>query len=130
VANVDLAPTILEAARARAGRLVDGRSLLPLARSAGLGLARDFEIQDALDEAVEDRFTAVRERDFLYAEYANGDRELYDLRRDPFELTNPAADPAYAAVRAALAARLSRLRHCRGAACRTAPPRLPPVAGG
>jgi arylsulfatase A-like enzyme len=36
--------------------------------------------------------------------------ELYDLRRDPFELRNVAADPAYAAVRASLLAELERLQ--------------------
>ena len=30
----------------------------------------------------------MRTQQFLYVEYADGEREFYDLRRDPFELHN------------------------------------------
>jgi arylsulfatase A-like enzyme len=33
-------------------------------------------------------YEAMRTRTFLYVEYADGERELYDLRADPFELHN------------------------------------------
>jgi N-acetylglucosamine-6-sulfatase len=118
VANIDLAPTILQAAHARPGRLIDGISLLPLARSPGVGLGRSIEIQDAPDDDIKEQFAAVRTPDFLYAEYRIGDRELYDLRRDPFELQNCAGDPAYGAIQASLSGRLAALRSCRGAVCR------------
>ncbi len=61
-----------------------------------------------------DRYTYV-----VYKE--TGDQELYDRRRDPFELRNVAADPAYARVKARLAADLARLDRCRGRACDVAP---------
>ena len=32
----------------------------------------------------------------MYAEYITGEEELYDLRKDPYELRNVASDPAYA----------------------------------
>jgi arylsulfatase A-like enzyme len=118
VANIDLAPTILQAARARPGRLLDGISLLPLARTPRLGLGRSIEVQDAPDDDIKEQFTAVHTPDFLYAEYRIGDRELYDLRQDPFELQNRAGDAAYGAIQASLAARLAALRSCRGAGCR------------
>jgi hypothetical protein len=57
----------------------------------------------------------------MYAEYANGDRELYDLVRDPYELQSRHADPRYAAIRGALARRLHVLAGCAGPACRAAP---------
>ncbi len=49
-----------------------------------------------------------------YVEYAGGvfvpgEVELYDLAQDPFELPSLHADPATAAVRAALAVRLREL---------------------
>ncbi len=47
---------------------------------------------------------------FTWVEYETGERELYDLTRDPYELVNRAADPAYRAVRARLAQRLRELR--------------------
>ena len=51
-------------------------------------------------------FQALRTTRWLYVEYQNGWRELYDLRRDPYELLNVVRDPAHAAVRATLARRL------------------------
>ena len=45
------------------------------------------------------------------------DTELYDLANDPHELYSRHADPAYAPVRAALAAALAQLRSCSGADC-------------
>ena len=51
-----------------------------------------------------------------YVEYANGERELYDLRDDPFELEN-----SYSGTPPAnLKARLDALKTCAGAACRSA----------
>ena len=63
----------------------------------------------------------MRAPHYLYAEYGNGERELYDLARDPYELQSRHADPAYAAVKADLALRLAHLRTCSGATCRTRP---------
>jgi hypothetical protein len=57
----------------------------------------------------------------MYAEYATGERELYDLNRDPFELESRHEDPAYAGVRNKLAGRLDALRTCAGASCRARP---------
>jgi hypothetical protein len=57
----------------------------------------------------------------MYAEHATGERELYDLNRDPFELESRHEDPAYAGVRNKLAGRLDALRTCAGASCRARP---------
>ena len=46
---------------------------------------------------------------FTYVEHESGEIELYDLTADPYELENVAANPAYAAERARLAARLQDL---------------------
>ena len=43
---------------------------------------------------------------FTWVEYETGERELYDLTRDPGQLDNVADDPGYADERARLAARL------------------------
>ena len=50
----------------------------------------------------------------MYARYLGGDRELYDLRRDPFELHNLADNPKDSAIERSLAVRLKQLRHCAG----------------
>lgn len=118
VANVDLAPTIVDAAGATAGRVMDGRSLLPLFGNPGMSLGRDLLVERGPGAGT---FTAVRTAGYLYAEYGNDERELYDLGRDPFQLTSRHRDPAYAAVRADLAERLAHLRTCSGLSCRTRP---------
>jgi arylsulfatase A-like enzyme len=60
----------------------------------------------------------VRDPRWLYVEYQTGDRELYDLQNDPYELRSLHASPALAAVRRDLARSLTRLRVCSGSACR------------
>jgi N-acetylglucosamine-6-sulfatase len=60
----------------------------------------------------------VRTDRYKYVEYSTGDRELYDLRRDPDELASVHADLRYARTMAALQRELKRLRRCSGEACR------------
>jgi N-acetylglucosamine-6-sulfatase len=140
VGNVDLAPTILELAQAEPGRVVDGQSLLPLAREPSresgrplvhetgarrLALERD---QDAAGPpAVEPvpNYRAVRTSRWLYVQYETGERELYDMRADPEQLRSLHADPRHQEVLAALQRVLVRLANCAGADCRTPAPQIP-----
>ena len=64
-------------------------------------------------------FQAVRTGDHLYVEYETGERELYDLGKDPHELDNiyPNADPR---LLKNLKARLDTLGECYGSYCKTA----------
>jgi N-acetylglucosamine-6-sulfatase len=118
--SADWAPTILAAARATAvGRVLDGTSLWPLIRDPGRELGRDLVLENGPGGA--NSFKGLRTLHYKYAEYAGGDLELYDLVRDPYELTNVATDPRYTALRIILATRLGRLRDCHGAACRERP---------
>jgi N-acetylglucosamine-6-sulfatase len=141
VGNIDLAPTILDAAEARPGKLIDGRSLLPYAReprkrssrpllheTGGRRYvrARDEDRGGASDLRRVMSYRAVRTRRWLWVEYRDGGRELYDRRTDPSELHSLDADPAYGRVRARLHHVLLRLASCRGASCRGGAPRVPP----
>jgi hypothetical protein len=85
--------------------------------------------------------TGVRTGRWTYLETATGERELYDLRRDPFQWVNLADRPRYDGLVRLLAAEVERLRDCRGPACaapmhprlRTsdpAPPRFVATTGG
>ncbi len=118
VMNVDDAETILDAANVKAGRTEDGASLLPLWQDGVKELGRDLLIDNSPGAG---HFDGIRTRNFKYAEYANGDRELYDLQKDPFELQSQHANPAYAQLEAALATRLHNLVACAGAGCRARP---------
>jgi len=119
VSQADVAPTLLDYAGGVSPctgggrcRTVDGRSLRPLLGGGGSWPADRGVLAELAQDL--DEYTALRTRHRLYAEYANGARELYDLKTDPFELQNLDGDPAYAANEAKLAARLAALRQCAG----------------
>jgi len=122
VANIDLAPTIVEAADALPLRRMDGRSLLPLLRNRDLPwrpavLLERTGGQNARASLRNPSFTAIRTARYVWVEYATAERELYDLRVDPHQLVSRHADLRYAAVRQALARRLAALRRCSGNGC-------------
>src|SRR5438132_4217221 len=116
--NVDYTETMLAAAGVKPGRVEDGTSLLPLWRDGGKELGPDLLVDNSPGNG---HFDAIRSRHFLYAEYANGDRELYDLVKDPYELQSQHANPAYDAIKTALAERLHVLVSCAGATCHVPP---------
>ena len=129
VANIDLAPTILELAgampcrQADKCRTLDGRSFVPLLEGRNDEWPSDRTLVIEAAEGQPCPFTGVRTVQYVYVEYgaAKGacdpdERELYDLTADPFELDNLlATEPeAVAAEADALAAELDELRDCAG----------------
>ena len=93
------------------GVAFDGRSLIPVAQQPGLERNRELLVEERTR-------SAIRTPRYIYAEHDSGERELYDLRRDPYELQSRHKAPAYGPVRAALASRLHELETCAGATCR------------
>lgn len=55
-------------------------------------------------------FQAARNSQYIYVEYDAGDRELYDLVNDPYQLTNVADNPSYASVKTTMQNLLNTLR--------------------
>jgi N-acetylglucosamine-6-sulfatase len=115
VSNIDLAPTIVDLANASPGRVMDGRSLVPLAQNSNLATSRDLLIETL-------KYEAVRDKSFLYVEHRNGEQELYDMRPgttnyDPYQLQSQHANSAYSQIESQLAATLSKLSTCSGANC-------------
>jgi N-acetylglucosamine-6-sulfatase len=125
VANVDLAPTIAALAHAKPRLKEDGRSLVPLLTDPQRFWRRDVLLERGRDAQGQRIYTAIRTDRYVYAEYDTGERELYDLQTDPYELESRHDDPAYADVEAELARRLALLRDCVGALCRYTPPAFP-----
>jgi arylsulfatase A-like enzyme len=118
VLNIDLAPTIAALAGVAAPG-AEGRSLVPLLAGRAPPWRHDFLIEHVQGKFSPDppTYCAVRTERYLFTVYATGERELYDLRRDPFELDNRAGDPALRSVQATLASELDGL-------CRPPPPGL------
>jgi arylsulfatase A-like enzyme len=127
VANVDLAPTIL--GLARRGAPFDGRSLMPFARQPARRSRRPLLLESFRDpipganprnaRIASPNYYAIVLGRYKLVRYVTGESELYDLARDPEELRNVFADPAYRDAREYLAARLAALRDCRGFGCRS-----------
>ena len=118
--NIDLAPTIAELASATPTVDVDGQSLVGLARNPAATTDRALLLESLARDPSTDhggRYAAVRSGHFLYVEYDTGEKELYNLVRDPDELRSVAGDPRYAAKQRALATALGELRDCRGQSC-------------
>lgn len=129
VSNVDFAPTLLDAARGRPGRTLDGVSQLPAARDPRRAPIRALGLEatgplfpvEGFPMAYDKPYTGVRTQRFKYIRWSYGDEELYDLRRDRYEFNNVAGDSRYAKVKERLAIDLTRLRGCKGSACTVRP---------
>ena len=114
--NADLAPTIVELSNANPGLVMDGRSLIPIAQQPGIATGRRLLIENPAFKEVPS-FKAIRTQRYIYAEHGSGEKELYDLQTDPFELQSRHNSPAYNSVKAQLANRLHQLQNCAGADC-------------
>ncbi|HLL50580.1 MAG TPA: sulfatase [Thermomicrobiales bacterium] len=135
--NTDLAPTIAELAGVTVPTFVDGRSLAPLisgkqpstSRSAFLvehfapvrrSAPRSNEDPSDGEEVVAEtvpQYRALRTSEATYVEYDSGERELYNVRVDPYQLDNVVAEADPAAVKS-FSARLAQLARCSGPGCR------------
>jgi arylsulfatase A-like enzyme len=133
--NGDLAPTIAELAGLTPPAFVDGRSLAPLLRGEQPTTSRTVFLVELFaasrraarrsdpnqsDEGIQAEavlpYRALRTHEALYVEYDSGERELYDLRRDPYELQNLVTAADSALVKS-LSTRLAELAGCGGARC-------------
>jgi N-acetylglucosamine-6-sulfatase len=130
VSNIDFAATLLDVARARAGRTMDGVSLMSTVRHPNRHPNKIVEIeaprplfeQDVPVNGWDRPYKGVRTERYTYVVYnETGEEELYDRRVDPGQLLNRAANPAYAKIKARLAADLVKLDKCRGRSCRINP---------
>lgn len=123
VLNNDLAPTFAALGGAAIPDFVDGRSIAPLLRGEDPPW-RDAALIQALDTSdprgPAPGYKAVRTEGWKYVEYATGEKELYDLSADPYELQSLHNDPAHTGKMATLKARLEALKGCAGNGCRIA----------
>lgn len=137
--ETDLAPTFAEWASMTSPSFVDGRSIAlllkphlpPLERWRQAVLIEHFPAPEPYMSTFEKilfqskqtprltAYKALRSSDYLYVQYSSGERELYDLRRDPDELHNIAATVNPKTIEY-LSSWLGRLGSCKASACRAA----------
>ncbi len=111
VSTVDLAPTIAGLAGVEPPRSVAGTSLVRLLRTGRDGGLPDEVYAEWVGQGLPvSGWWALRTRGFAYVELTTGERELYALREDPFELVNVADERRFAAVVDRLSAGLDAYR--------------------
>ncbi|MBY8877255.1 sulfatase family protein [Actinacidiphila acidipaludis] len=128
--NVDLSPTFQDLAGLGAPAVADGRSLAALLHGSSQvsgwrravlvehhhpGSAKDDPDAAPANSGNPPTYEAIRTADAVWVEYADGEREYYDVASDPDELHNRAASLT-AAQRTSLHSVLVALQHCAGAA--------------
>ncbi len=151
--NIDLAPTILELAGVEADKSLDGRSLVPYMKDPALRSRRPILFEsfvetadvEANGEVVAQRsrrntardgasasivappkdYLGIRLGPYKYIEWPSGEKEMYDVTKDPFELNNVVRVRNLSPIRAFLHAQLIRLETCVGRTCQEVAPQFP-----
>ncbi len=107
VLNIDIAATLAELAGVEPPVKINGKSLVSLLKDSNANWRDDFLIEhrNKLPATGEYRFDySVRNSYFKYVEHVDAEtqnvleRELYDLRKDPFELDNLIDEPSYSEI--------------------------------
>jgi N-acetylglucosamine-6-sulfatase len=127
VLNNDIAPTFASLAGVKPPSFVDGKSTVPLLDPSppAVGnwrtgiLTENWRSQGVGGTSEAPTYKALRTKNSLWTKYANGERELYDLRRDPYQLQSRNPRDNKRLVRG-LNNQLDRLATCKGEGCRAA----------
>ena len=158
VANIDVAPTILELAGVEADKSMDGRSMVPFLRDPELRTLRPLLFESFVETSdvnengaiAEPRpparpqagasassgatasilappkdYGGIRLGPYKYIAWPNGEKELYDLEKDPNELNNIVRIPNYFPIRNYLHRELRDLEDCVGGGCREEASEIP-----
>ena len=129
-ANTDLCPTFIDMGQGKKLPGTDGESLMPLLtdrpgwkkRTAvliehhGPDLDRSDPDVPLIGSGNPPSYEAIRTRDEVYTEYADGEREYYDTKKDPYEQDNTWGKLKQP-ERQRLAGMVRDLRHCTGQNC-------------
>ena len=157
MANQDIAPTILKLTGAKARSKIDGRPMIHYWRNtkkrsrrpillSSYQQATRFIPGDYPDEppvitpdaakgaqtsvkAANQNYVGIRVGPYKYVKYEVGDGELYVVPKDPAELHNRFGNRRYKRVQKYLDRELTRLRACKGAACRASVKKWPRPPG-
>jgi arylsulfatase A-like enzyme len=112
---LDIAPTMIELAGGKPGPQIQGRSLVPLFKKRNPAWRKSFLIEYYNEAAwpwiVGMTYKAVRTdtHKLIHWVHKEGMDELYDLRRDPYEMSNVIGRAAYRGARTRLTGELRKL---------------------
>jgi N-acetylglucosamine-6-sulfatase len=112
VSSVDIAPTLASLAQVTPTLKGDGRSLVPLLNGTATNWRSSLllEYQGPTDPGEPPTFWAVRTKEWKYVELETGEKELYDMVKDPYELVNVVNRSDLSSIRSSLSAELQRLK--------------------
>jgi N-acetylglucosamine-6-sulfatase len=125
VINNDLAPTIAELAGVNIPSFVDGKSFVPLLSSSPPSSWRTAFLEEAWKEeggtnARVPTHKSVHTEDHILIDNNTGEKELYDLNADPYQLQSISRTANSEQLYSTLESRLNALRACSAEACRSA----------
>src|SRR5215207_7274477 len=127
VINNDFAPTIAELAGASTPSFVDGKSFAPLLSSSPPSSSwRTAFLEEGWTDTTHPDIPqvpvhkSVHTQQYMLTEYNTGERELYDLNADPYQLQSISRTANSEQLYSTLENRLNALRACSGEACRSA----------
>ncbi|MBK7928481.1 MAG: sulfatase [Bryobacterales bacterium] len=109
--HVDFAPTLLSLCGMRPPASMQGSDLAPLAlgRRARTPDSAFFQIFGPFQgDGTEDGWRGVRTENHMYARFRDKPWVLYDLKRDPYQMTNLAGEPAARGIQADMEKRLAQ----------------------
>lgn len=130
VSQADLAATIYALSGASATRTLDGLSLVPfLSNPQGPALRNGMLLEFLGSTGYPTAnggtgwgvkiptWQSIVTQSALYTEYSTGEKELFDLVNDPWQLVNQTSFQAYRAIQVSMAAQLKNIKTCVGAGC-------------
>ena len=117
VLNIDIAPTLTELAGIPGISKFDGQSFLPILNNPAAPGRDGFLIEQYQDVGEDVSMTTLvppyvgyRTKEWKYVEYETGEKELYDLKADPYEMENLIRKTGYDDVIAGFHAQIEKLR--------------------
>lgn len=118
--NADMGPTMAGLAGARYSSTVDARSLADvlLGRARSTRQVQPIFYEEGTANRTTPSYRGLRSRKYLYVEYDTGEKELFDMDSDPYQLDNIYAS-ASKTLKKALADRTRALAGCEGSECRS-----------